>query len=289
MFIAFAFWIHLQEKCMYVYLNDQFVASEKANLHISDLAIQRGYGIFDFFRVRDNVLLYVDDHLDRFLHSAAIMHLDAPGPKEKLHTILQELIKKNNLPDAGIRMILTGGYSPDAYQPVTPNFIIMQSPLVIADSTEPKAISVITHEFMRDIPEAKTINYSMGIWLQKKIKEHHADDVLYHMNGVVTEFPRCNFFMVTKDNTIITPDKNALKGVTRKRVMELGGSHVQVGPVTLEDIREAKEAFLTSSTKRIQAIVKIDSQLVGDGKPGPITSELLQDLLKAEKEFVVKY
>jgi D-alanine transaminase/branched-chain amino acid aminotransferase len=273
---------------MYVYLNNQFVESEKAMLHISDLAIQRGYGIFDFFRVRENVLLYVDDHLDRFLQSASIMHLSAPGTKAQLLSVLHEILQKNKMPDSGIRMILTGGYSPDAYQPVTPNFIIMQSPLVIPDSSVPKSISIITHEFVRDIPEAKTINYSMGIWLQKKIKEQQADDVLYHTNGVVTEFPRCNFFIVTKDNSIITPDKNALKGVTRKRILELAQSSftIKEGPVTLNDIREAKEAFLTSSTKRIQAIVKVDGQPVGNGMPGEITSDLLGRLLQKEKEFV---
>ncbi len=275
---------------MYVYLNDHFQAQEKASLHISDLAIQRGYGVFDFFRVRDNVLLYVEDHLDRFINSASIMHLSSPYPKEKLLSILHDLQRKNNLPDAGIRMILTGGYSPDAYQPVAPNFIIMQSPLVISDSTTPKSVSIITHEFVRDIPEAKTINYTMGIWLQKKVKEQQADDVLYHMNGVVTEFPRCNFFIVTRDNTIITPDKNALHGVTRKKILELSGSgfNVKEAQVTLDDIHNAKEAFLTSSTKRIQAIIKVDGQPVGNGMAGEITTSLLNLLQEAEKEFVSK-
>lgn len=274
---------------MLVYLNDQFIESEKASLHISDLAIQRGYGIFDFFRVRENVPLFVEDHLDRFIRSANIMHLSVPYSKEQLYSILQELIKKNKIPHSGIRMILTGGYSPDAYQPVTPNFIIMQSPLMIPDTTTPKSIRIITHEFVRDIPEAKTINYTMGIWLQKKLTEQHADDVLYHTNGVVTEFPRCNFFIVTRDNTIITPDKNALSGVTRKRILELGGKHFKMkeGTVTLDDISRAKEAFLSSSTKRIQAIVKIDDKVVGDGIPGKVTSSLLNILQKAESEYVV--
>ncbi len=273
---------------MYVYLNDRLVESEKAVLHISDLAIQRGYGIFDFFRVRDHVPLFVEDHLDRFIRSANIMHLTSPCSAEKLHAILQDLLKKNNIPHSGIRMILTGGYSPDAYQPVTPNFIIMQSPLMIPETTTPKSISIITHEFVRDIPEAKTINYTMGIWLQKKLTEQHADDVLYHTHGVVTEFPRCNFFIVTQDNTIITPDKNALKGVTRKRLLELGAKQFKIreGTVTLNDIHQAKEAFLTSSTKRIQAIVKIDGRIVGDGMPGKITSSLLTILQQAESEYV---
>jgi len=273
---------------MYVYLNDQFTEQEKASLHISDLAIQRGYGIFDFFRVRDNVLLYVNDHLDRFIRSASIMHLSSPYRKEKLLSILHDLVKKNNLPDSGIRMILTGGYSPDAWQPVKPNLIIMQSPLMISDSSTPKSVSIITHEFVRDIPEAKTINYTMGIWLQKKVKEQQADDVLYHMNGVVTEFPRCNIFIVTKDNRVITPGKNALHGVTRKKILALNGSgfNVKEGPVTLDDLRNAKEAFLTSSTKRIQSIIKTDGQQIGNGMPGEITSQLLTRLLEAESEFV---
>jgi D-alanine transaminase/branched-chain amino acid aminotransferase len=106
------------------------------------------------------------------------------------------------------------------------------------------------------------------------------------MNGVVTEFPRCNFFIVTQNNTIVTPDKNALKGITRKKIVELGDPRVKEGPVTLEDIRQAKEAFLTSSTKRIQAIVKIDGQLIGNGEPGEITRELLNRLVKVENEFI---
>jgi branched-chain amino acid aminotransferase len=273
---------------MWVYLNDQFIESEKASLHISDLAIQRGYGIFDFFRVRDNVPLFLEDHLDRFIRSANIMHLTAPYSKEKLHSILRDLLKKNNIPNSGIRMILTGGYSPDAYQPVTPNFIIMQSPLMIPDTTTPKSISIITHEFVRDIPEAKTINYTMGIWLQKKLTEQLADDVLYHTNGVVTEFPRCNFFIVSQDNTIITPGKNALQGVTRKRLLELGAKQFKMkeGQVTLDEIHLAKEAFLTSSTKRIQAIVKINGRIIGNGMPGKVTGRLLNILQKAENEYV---
>lgn len=275
---------------MYVFLNDQFIDAEKATLHISDLSIQRGYGIFDFFRVRDNVMLYVEDHLDRFLKSAEIMHLTSPYSKDLLLVILHDLIGKNNIPNAGIRMILTGGYSPDAYEPVKSNFIIQQSPIAFQDSLTPKSVSIITHEFVRDIPEAKTINYTMGIWLQKKVKEHHADDVLYRINGVVTEFPRCNLFIVTKDNVVMTPEKNALWGVTRKKILENADKlyPIREGVVTLEDIRNAKEAFLTSSTKRIQSIVKMDGQLVGDGQPGKVTTDLLKMMIDLENDYVRK-
>jgi D-alanine transaminase/branched-chain amino acid aminotransferase len=194
------------------------------------------------------------------------------------------------MPDAGIRMILTGGYSPDAYNPASPNFIIMQSPLTMNDSLAPKAVSIITHEYVREIPEAKTINYMVGIWLQQKIKDQQADDVLYQSNGYVSEFPRCNFFIVAQDNTIITPAKKALKGVTRKRVMECASSKylVKEAPVSVQDILKAKEAFLTSSTKRIQSVVKMDGHIIGDGKPGEITTSLLAMLIQEEQNYITK-
>lgn len=275
---------------MYVYLNDQFVEADKAMLHVSDLAIQRGYGIFDFFRVRNNVLLYVEDHLDRFLQSAAFMHLNAPYSKDQLLAILKELLAKNNIPNAGIKMILTGGYSPDAYQLVKPNFIIQQSPLEFQDSLIPKSVRIITYDFVRDLPVAKTINYSMGIWLQKKVAESRVDDVLYCQNGLVTEFPRCNFFIVTKHNEVLTPKDDSLKGVTRKKLLELAkeGVVIKEATVTLHDVRQAKEAFLTSSTKRIQAIVAIDGQPVGNGQPGEVTTQLLKKLVEIEEDYVAK-
>jgi branched-chain amino acid aminotransferase len=273
---------------MNVFLNDQFIEAEKASLNISDLAIQRGYGIFDFFRVRNNVPLYVEDHLDRFFKSASIMHLSSPYTKGKLLSIIGDLINRNNISNSGIRMILTGGYSPDAYQPVDPNFIVMQNGIALDDSPSPKAVSIITHEFVREIPEAKTINYTMGIWLQREIKKHDADDVLYHVNGIVTEFPRCNFFIITKDNILVTPESNVLKGVTRKNILANVSTLLPVkeSSVTLQDIQNAKEAFLTSTSKRIQAVVKIDGHTIGDGKPGQLTAILLNMLIAKEQNYV---
>lgn len=268
---------------MLCYLNDHFAEEGTASLQIGDLAIQRGYGIFDFFRVKNNKLLFVEDHVDRFLRSAEIMRLAVPYSRERLFEILNELVKKNNIPQAGMRMILTGGYSPDAYTPAKPNFMVMQSALDIPDLGMPKAISIITHEFVRDIPEAKTINYMMGIWLQAKVKEQRADDVLYHMNGVVTEFPRCNFFLVTRDKVVVTPEKNVLSGITRKRI--INGSHgfqVREATITLEDIHQASEAFLTSTTKRIQSIVKMDDRIIGSGQPGPVATAILRTLIEGE-------
>jgi len=275
---------------MEAYLNHKFVPLELATLHVSDLAIQRGYGIFDFFRVKEFVPLFLDSYLDRFYRSSSIMGLQGVMDRESLRAVIHELIRRNAMPDAGMKLIFTGGYSPDAYQPVEGNFLISEHALVLPTPAQvEKGIKVITHPYRRDIPEVKTINYIMGVWLQKKVKEAGAADVLYHQDNEVSEFPRCNFFMVTRDGALITPKQHILHGITRMNVLKAAANLMKVEerPVTLDDLSKAQEVFLTSTTKRILPIVQIDSQVVGDGKPGPVAEKLykcLEDLELHEVE-----
>jgi D-alanine transaminase/branched-chain amino acid aminotransferase len=273
---------------MYTYLNDTFVPEEKAFLHVSDLAIQRGYGIFDFFRVIDNYPLFIEDYLERLYHSAAEMHLAIPFREDQLKAIIFELIRKNNIPESGIKVILTGGYSPDGYQLADKsNLIISQKAMMFPPPVFPeKGIKIITHEYLRDKPHVKTINYVVGIWIQNKVREANAADVLYYYDGVVSEFPRCNFFIVNRDKTVVTPGENILEGITRKHVLALATKKfkVEIRDVSLEEALHAKETFMTSTSKRIVPITLIDDHVIGDGKPGAVTRELFGDLVTLEQQ-----
>ena len=274
-----------------VFLNGKFLPASEAYLHISDLAVQRGYGVFDFFKVEKQSPLFLDDYLERFYASASLMYLPVPYQREELRQILQRLIGLNNLEISGVKMILTGGYSENGFDPAAPNLLIQQQPLVLPSSEKvAKGISIITHEYLRDLPVVKSINYTTGIRLLHHMKEQKAEEVLYYINGVVTEFPRCNFFIVTQDNTVVTPAHNILKGITRKNVMALAAKkyNVEERDITLEEVMQAKEAFLTSTTKRILPIVQVDGKLIGTGAPGAVTLELLQDLIALEQEVLAE-
>lgn len=277
---------------MYAYLNDTFVPEEKAVLHISDLAIQRGYGIFDFFRVMNNYPLFIEDYLERLYTSAEEMHLNIPYSPGQLRDIIFEMIRKNNMPMSGIKVILTGGYSPDGYElPGKPNLILSQKAMNFPLAEFPtEGIKIITHEYVRDKPHVKTINYTVGIWIQSKVVQEKASDVLYHDQGVVSEFPRCNFFMVTDDQVVKTPGENILPGVTRKHVLELASKKykVDVGTVTIEEVFRAREAFLTSTSKRIVPITQIGDKAIGDGKPGLVSRELYEALVTLEGAEMAK-
>jgi D-alanine transaminase/branched-chain amino acid aminotransferase len=211
------------------FINGQFIEEKNASLHVSDLSIQRGYGVFDYCRTNDHVPVYLDDHVERFFRSANIMHLQVPMSRQELKSVIHQLITKNNIAQSGIRMLLTGGYSPDSYEIVQPNLVVLQHPLVLRPAGSPnRGVKVITHDYVREFAEAKTINYAMGIWLQQNIIKNNAVDVLYHHNGEISEFPRSNFFLVTKDDVVVTPKDNILHGITRKKILELASKDLAV-------------------------------------------------------------
>lgn len=257
------------------FLNDQFVPEEKAVLHFCDLSIQRGYGVFDFFKVLNSAPVFLEDHLSRFYFSAEQMRLNIGYTKDELKKFIFELLNKNNACNTGVRITLTGGYSTDGYQLSKPNLIISQHSFSTPTKEQfEKGIKLVSYEHQRQLPHVKSIDYLMAIWLQPFIKQNNADDVLYHQNGIVSECPRSNFFIVTNDNRIATPSKNILRGVVRAKLIEFAHTNYKIEEreVTLEEIKTAKEAFITSTTKTILPVSGIDDYFFP--RQNPITTQL---------------
>ncbi|WP_185156131.1 aminotransferase class IV, partial [Fulvivirga kasyanovii] len=262
---------------------------QDAKIGISDLSIIRGYGIFDFFRLKDNAPLFMEDHLDRFFLSARKVFDEIPFDKESLEARIRKLIEVNQMPVSGIRVVLTGGYTPDGYSIGLPNLIITQEHIKFPpDERYRTGVKLITYPYLRELPEVKTINYMTGIWLKKEIAKAGAFDVLYHHNGLVCELTRSNFFIVNQQNEIITPDRSILKGVTRRKVLDLARQKFKVheAPVSVDDLRTAKEAFLTGTTKKVLPVTLIDDFTIGDGQVGSITKELMQQFSLFEEKYI---
>ncbi|MEJ7586664.1 MAG: aminotransferase class IV [Ferruginibacter sp.] len=231
----------------------------------------------------------MDDYLQRFFNSAAVMRLQPAFTKEDLTSNIYELLHKNKLDESGVKVILTGGYSPESYDPATPNLIITQQKLQTpANDKFSNGIKVITYEYQRDLPGIKSINYLMGVWLQQIIKENGAEDVLYFKEGFVTEFSRSNVFLVTSDKKLVTPSDNILHGITRKKLLELAVKNytVECRAVTITELKEAAEVFMTSTTKRLLPVTRIDNTVIGNGSAGPVTALLNTAFIKMEEEVL---
>ena len=111
----------------YAIINGDFILKEDAKISVSDLSIQRGYAIFDYFRTINNQPVFLEDHLDRFFYSASQMNLKPGTDRDQIKKLIRQLIEKNNIPDSGIRITITGGYSEDGYSISKPNLLITQN------------------------------------------------------------------------------------------------------------------------------------------------------------------
>lgn len=271
---------------LFCFANNKIVPIGDAGVPVTDLLVQRGYGIFDFLRVAGNKPLFIEAHLDRFFHSAATMRLMIPQSREEIKNIVTILIEKNRLSYSGIRMIIAGGDAPDGYTIEHPHLIIIQAPLAEPTLTLPeKGIKLASYNYQRQIAGVKSTDYLMAIWLQPWMKDQGADDILYHNNGIIRECPRSNFFLVTEQNILVTPHEQMLKGVTRKNIIEVcksNGLVVEERAVHVDELKTAKEAFITSSTKRIIPVQQIDQYYYASSSQDSIARKIYDLLVNLE-------
>ena len=238
------------------FINGEFLPISKAQIHITDLGLIRGYGIFDFFRAIDGTPIYLEDHLDRFEFSTSRLSLKISLTRSELRENILKIIEMNPHDLLGVKLIATGGYSEDGYTPATPNLFMLAKPFKFANHDDFKLMPV---EYCRDTPEIKSLNYLKPISLLKQQQAVGAQDVLYHKNGIITESSRSNVFIV-KDEVIITPEKDVLAGVTRKNLIKLIRENsllLEIRDITLQEVQNADEVFLTGSTKRIFPVTQI--------------------------------
>ena len=275
-------------KPIYCFAQNQISVLENAGVPVGDLLVQRGYGIFDYLRVANNKPLFIEAHLNRLFNSAEIMRLTIPQSKAEIKKIVGDLIEKNNIPFSGIRLIIAGGDAPDGYTITAPHLVIIQQPLEAPPShISTKGIHLVSHFYQRQLAEVKTTDYLMAVYLQPWMKSVGGDDILYYNNDSVSECPRSNIFMVSQDNTIVTPANNMLKGITRKNIIAVAEAHhlkLEQRDISLAEMKKAKEVFITSSTKRITPVAGLDAQKFNLEGPNSISAQIFEHLLALENQ-----
>ncbi len=262
------------------YIDGDYVNAADARIPATDLAILRGYGVFDALRTYGGVPFQLGAHLRRLQRSADLIELNLPWDLEALAEIVLETLRRNDYAEAGIRIIVTGGEGENSFLPRGESrLLVMATPLPDSPARwYERGVAVATSEQQRYLPEAKTINYIPGITAQLAANKRvpGAIDAIYTEAGKVYEGTRSNTFVV-QDGRWITPDDGLLLGVTRAEVIKLleadGG--LELRDVTLAEYRAADEVILTSSTKEIVPVVQVDHSVIGDGVPGEHTKRLM--------------
>lgn len=262
----------------YAFINGVIVSFVKASLPLNDLGVLRGYGVFEFLRTYNGKPFLFKEHLDRFWASAALLGIRVPYSRKEIQKAIYTLIQKNKFPETSIRIVLTGGPTPDGMYIKKPSFFILaENTMPPPASAYKKGVSVITHEYQREFPTAKVVNYMTAVKL-RNLKENRAyTEILYVHNDKVLEATTSNFFII-KGSTLITAKDNILIGTTRNFVISLAKAHfaVEEREVGKKEIWEADEAFLTATNKQILPVVSVDNSPVGDGKVGAHTKILME-------------
>jgi len=205
------------------------------------------------------------------------LRLTIPISDEKIIEIAEHLISISELKNPAIRLLLTGGISNMDLALDKPNFIVSAEQLPgFPDILYTEGSKLATFNFQRELPQVKSLNYMNAIRMEPLKKEKGVTDLLYHSDNGVTESPRNNFF-IFKGNTLITPKNYILHGITRKIVLDLAKHKFQIEerPISIDELKNADEAFNTSTRKKVMPVVKIDNYLIGNGKIGKHTKTLM--------------
>ena len=260
------------------YVNGEIKSTNEGAIGITYLALQRGYGVFDFGRTYNGKLFHFNDNIERFHRSASELHLKLPLSDQEIREIAVHLIQESDLRIPSIRLILTGGYSYSSPPLENPNFIIIAEELpTYPAEVYSRGAKVITVAYQRELPHVKSINYLNAIRLEPLKHEKKAFDILYYSQSGISECPRSNFFAFFGD-TLVTPVEHILHGVTRKLILQLAAKRfpVEERMFSINELEVADEAFVTSTSKRVIPITRIDDKKIGSGAVGDRTRAIMQ-------------
>lgn len=259
------------------YYKGEILPVSECRIPANDLGLFRGYSVFDYFRTYQKKPFQWDWYWQRFENSAEKLNLKIPIEKSDAREVVNQLIRLSPQEECAIRFILTGGTTINGTDAEDPTLIIFSEKIAeVSESTYQQGIKIESREYLRDMAEAKSTDYKFLLTIRPELAKNGSYDVLYHQNGEISELSRSNIFLV-KDNVLITPSRNILKGITRRKVLELAKDKYKIEerPVLFEELKNAEEVFTTSSTKKVLSITLIDDMIIGNGKPGPVSQSLL--------------
>ena len=271
-----------------VYVGGRFVPKEEATVSVYDHGLLYGDGVFEGIRSYGGKVYRLGEHVDRLYQSAAAIALEIPLAKEGMTDVIKESLAVNGIADGYIRVLVTrgaGALGLDINKTSNPQVI------VIADSIQlypeeyyEKGLEIITAKTIRNHPGAldpriKSMNYLNNILAKiEGMRAGCVEALMLNHRGEVAECTGDNLFIV-RNRKVTTPPLEAgiLEGVTRNAVLRLSqaaGYETVEATVLPADVYAADECFLTGTAAEVIPVVKLDGQVIGEGKPGPVCRDL---------------
>jgi branched-chain amino acid aminotransferase len=272
-----------------IYIDGKFYPEANAKVSVFDHGLLYGDGIFEGIRFYNGRVFRLEQHLERLWNSARSICLDIPMTRQEMTEALLETIRQNHLRDGYIRLVVTRGVGNLGLNPEqckNPSVIIIAATIALYhEDFYRKGLSIVTVATRRSNPASlnpavKSLNYLNNVMARIEANLASADEALMLNDaGNVAECTADNVFII-KHGQIFTPPTTAgaLEGITRSVVSDIAGEFdikVIEADFTRHDIFVADECFLTGTAAEIVPVVKADGRIIGNGKPGPITTRII--------------
>lgn len=288
----------------FIFLDGNLVKKEDAKISVYDHGFLYGDGVFEGIRSYNGNVFRLHEHLVRLYESAKSILLNIPYTIDEMTEIVKDTLKANHLQSAYIRLIVSRGVGNLGIDPSTckvASVIVIAEPLALFPAhlyeTGISIVSASSRRNRSDVlsPKTKTLNYLNNILVKLEATQAGVSEaMMMNDEGYVAEGSGDNIFIV-KGNKLVTPPGyiGALEGITRNAILEVAkerGYVAEEGVFTRHDVYVADEVFLTGTAAEVIAVVNVDGRVIGDGKPGKVTNDILEGFREiVEKEGVKVY
>jgi branched-chain amino acid aminotransferase len=281
-----------------IYIDGEFLPESEAKISVFDHGLLYGDGVFEGIRFYNGRVFRLEEHLDRLWDSARSICLEIPMTSREMTDALLETIRKNDMREGYIRLLVTRGVGNLGLNPAQckrPSVIIITATIALyPPEVYENGLTVVTCATRRTNPSAlnpavKSLNYLNNVMARIEANLAGADEALMLNDaGNVAECTADNVFVI-KHGQIFTPPitAGALRGITRSVVFDIAaevGIKISETEITRHDVFIADECFLTGTAAELIPVIKADGRRIGTGKPGPITARMIERFRELTRE-----
>ncbi len=274
----------------WVYVSGEYVLEDEAKVSVFDHGFLYGDGVFEGIRAYGGKVFRLEEHLERLWESAKAISLEIPLPREQLKERLLESLRKNELKDAYIRLLVSRGKGDLGLDPrKCPQaglIIITDKISIYSEELYEKGMEVIIASTRRNIPSAlncriKSLNYLNNILAKIEAnREGMPEAIMLSKDGYIAACTGDNIFIV-KEGKVVTPPVwvGILSGITREVVMEIAqkeGIPIEEDIFTPFDLYNSDECFLSGTAAEVIPVTRVDGKTIGEGVAGPLTRRLME-------------
>lgn len=282
----------------FVYVNGQYLPYHEAFVHVEDRGFQFADAVYEVFEVRDRCYVDYEAHITRFERSMRELQMPTPMSRAALGIVISETVRRNRITSGMVYLQVTRGTAPrDFYFPeekddVEPTLVCIARAMS-AQAREKKAqrgIAVITTPDLRWARcDIKTVMLLPACLAKSEARKQGATEAWYvDSDGYVTEGGSSNAWLVTTNGKLVTRDADhaILAGITREtasRAIAALGLELEVRRFHVNEVYDAREAFVTAASSQVLPVVRVDGRQIGDGTPGSTTKKLRETFYSASK------